>query len=143
MSLAGYARSGQSGNISKSGRARTGDVEKQIVPTPQPRVPSNIPGAGVQGVPPAEADELGAFARRGNVEMQPRIVSAQTGLATHGPAVMSSLARMGGQVKLAPGQFGAWAHPRDPVDVYGKPSDQVTSDPNRPGSLPPPAAPVY
>lgn len=105
--------------------ARSGNVDKMVTPpSGQPSVPSNIPGAGPQGVPPAEADELGAFARRGNADMIPTVVSAQTGLATHGPAVRASLARMGGQVRLAPGQFGAWAHPQDPSP---KSSDQAAS----------------
>ena len=103
-SLAAHARSG---NV---------DLSKMIVkPESQGNVPSNIPGAGPQGVPPAEADEMGAFARRGNADMIPTVVNAQTGLATHGPAVVSAVARMGGQVRLAPGQFRAWAHPRENV----------------------------
>lgn len=99
---------------SLAAHARTGNVDKMVTPpSPQPSVPSNIPGAGSQGVPPAEADQMGAFARRGNADMIPTVVNAQTGLATHGPAVVSSVARMGGQVRLAPGQFRAWAHPKD------------------------------
>lgn len=140
--LGNYARSGQ-GKISKASRAREGDIQKQFTPTGQPRVSSDIPGAGPQGVPPAEADEMAAFARRGNVELIPTVVSVQTGLASHGPALASSLARMGGQVRLAPGQFRAWAQPRDPSETYGKVSEQVTSQPGKPGSLPPPAPPVY
>lgn len=112
MGLANHARGGQ-GNISKAQRARTGDVNKQFATTKQPSVPSNIPGAGPQGVPPADTADLGAFARQGNVNLIPTVVAAQTGTATHGPAIVSSLARMGGQVKLAPGQFRAWAHPTD------------------------------
>lgn len=115
--------------------ARSGNVvvDKMVVaPSGQPSVSSNIPGAGPQGVPPAEADEMGAFARRGNAEMIPTVVSAQTGLATHGPKVVSSVARMGGQVRLAPGQFGAWANPKDAA-----PATQTQY-----GS-PPPAPPVY
>ena len=106
--------------------ARSGNVVDKMVtpPTGQPSLPSNIPGAGPQGVPPAEADELSAFARRGNADMIPTVVNAQTGLATHGPAVRASLARMGGQVRLAPGQIGAWAHPQDPSP---KSSDQAAS----------------
>lgn len=140
--LAKHARSGQ-GQISKALHAREGTISKQFEPEKQPRVPSNIPGAGPQGVPPATVDQMGAFARSGNVALIPTIVNAQTGLATHGPALASSLARMGGQVRLAPGQFRAWAHPQDPSDTYGKVSDQVTSQKGKPGSLPPPASPVY
>ena len=126
--------------MSKSQRAREGDVNKQFTPTGQPRVPSNIPGSGPQGVPPAERDQMAAFARTGNADMIPKVVAAQTGEATHGPALAASLARMGGQVRLAPGQFRAWAHPQDPAPTA---SDQVTSNPKKPGSLPPPAPPVY
>jgi hypothetical protein len=105
--------------------ARSGNVDKMVMPpTGQPSVPSNIPGAGPQGVPPAEADEMGAFARRGNADLIPTVVNAQTGLASHGPKVAASVARMGGQVRLAPGQFGAWANPQDPSP---KSSDQAAS----------------
>jgi hypothetical protein len=141
--LGNHARSGQGGKVSKSTYAREGNIHKQFTTTGQPRVSSDIPGSGPQGVPPAEADEMAAFARRGNVEMIPSVVSAQTGLSSHGPALVSSLARMGGQVKLAPGQFRAWAHPVDPVSTYGQVSEQVSSQPGKPGSLPPPAPPVY
>lgn len=104
-------------------RARTGDISKMVVkPAPQPSVASNIPGAGPQGVPPAEADGMGAFARNGNANMIPTAVAAQTGLATLGPKVVGSVARMGGQVKLAPGQIRAWAHPTDMTPTA---SDQV------------------
>ncbi len=116
-------------------RARHGDVsvDKMVVkPTAQPSVPSNIPGAGPQGVPPAEADQMGAFARRGNADMTQTAVNAQTGLATIGPKVASSVARMGGQVRLAPGQIRAWAHPADPAPQA---SSQVAPVP--------PAPPVY
>jgi len=139
MSLGNHARSG-GGKVSKAQRAREGDVQKQYTPTGQPKVPSNIPGSGPQGVPPASRDKMGEFARTGNVQLIPRVVAAQTGLGTQGPKVVSSLARMGGQVRLAPGQFGVWAHPQDPTP---KASDQVTSDSKKPGSLPPPAPPVY
>jgi hypothetical protein len=112
--LAKHARSGQ-GKVSKASRAREGDITKAVTeldkPSLQPKVPSNIPGSGVQGVP-----------------------NAQTGLASQGPAIASSVARMGGQVRLAPGQFRAWAHPRDAKQL-AKPSDQTKS--------PPPAKPVY
>jgi hypothetical protein len=139
MNLGSHARSG-GGKVSKAQRAREGDVQKQVDPTKQPRVASDIPGAGPQGVPPASRDKMGQFARTGNAQLIPRVVAAQTGLASAGPKVVSSLARMGGQVQLAPGQFGAWANPKDPSP---KASDQVTSDPKKPGSLPPPAPPVY
>lgn len=132
--LAKHARSGQ-GKISKASRAREGDITKQLdAVSPQPKVPSNIPGSGVQGVPPASADKMGEFARTGNATMIPKIVNAQTGLASQGPAIASSVARMGGQVRLAPGQFRAWAHPRDAKQL-AKPSDQTKS--------PPSAKPVY
>jgi hypothetical protein len=67
------------------------------------------------GVPPAEADQMGTFARSGNAAMIPTVVAAQTGLTQFGPAVVSSVARTGGQVRLAPGQFKAWANPQDPT----------------------------
>jgi len=140
MSLGNHARSG-GGKVSKAQRAREGDVQKQLPATEsQPRVPSNIPGSGPQGVPPASRDKMALFARTGNAQLIPRAVAAQTGLGTQGPKIVSSLARMGGQVNLAPGQFGVWAHPQDPTP---KASDQVTSDSKKPGSLPPPAPPVY
>jgi len=134
---------------SLAAHARSGIVLKQVSPKldmkpDQPRVASDIPGAGPQGVPPAEADELAAFARRGNLDMKPQAVSAQTGLSSHGPAVRASLARMGGQVRLAPGQFGVWAHPMDPTEKpLRSPSSQVSRNPDKPGSMPEPATPVY
>jgi len=112
---ASFARSG-GGNVSKSDRARSGDVQKMVVtPVGQPAVPSNIPGAAAQGVPPAEADQMGVFARSGNAALIPTVVAAQTGLTQYGPAVVGSIARTGGQVRLAPGQFRAWANPKDPT----------------------------
>lgn len=148
---AGETTPGESPTPEKSlaARARGGVVLKQVAPKvdmapDQPRVSSDIPGAGPQGVPPAEADELGAFARRGNQDMKPKIVSIQTGLSSHGPAVRASLARMGGQVRLAPGQFGAWAHPMDPTErPLRTVSTQVSRSADKPGSLPEPAPPVY
>lgn len=112
MGRASFARSG-AGKISKSVYARSGNISKQVTPSTQPSVPSNIPGAGPQGVPPAESDKMGEFARIGNDALRPTVVSAQTGLAAYGPAVAASVARTGGQVRLAPGQFGAWANPKD------------------------------
>ena len=114
MSKAGFARSG-SGAVSKAARARGGDIRKQYSPTPQPAVPSNIPGAGPAGVPPAVQDRMGEFARSGNPEMRPTVTAAQMGLVQYGPAAVSSIARTGGQVRLAPGQFRAWANPKDPT----------------------------
>ena len=112
---ASFARSG-GGNVSKSDRARSGDVQKMVVtPVPQPAVPSNIPGAAAQGVPPAEADQMSVFARSGNAALIPTVVAAQMGLTQYGPVVVSSVARSGGQVRLAPGQFRAWANPKDPT----------------------------
>ena len=135
--LAKHARSGQ-GNISKASRAREGDIAKALTeldkPSPQPKVPSNIPGSGVQGVPPASADKMGEFARTGNVNLIPKVVSAQTGLSSHGPKIASSVARMGGQVNLSPGQIGVWANPKDAKNL-AQASDQTKS--------PPPAKPVY
>lgn len=98
---------------SLAAHARAGVAKDLPKPSPQPAQASNIPGAGPQGVPPAEADQMGAFARRGNADMIPTAVAAQTGEATLGPAMAGSVARMGGQVRLAPGQIRAWAHPTD------------------------------
>jgi hypothetical protein len=129
MGKSSFARSG-SGSVSKSVHARTGMINKSAVggevfgTSAQPSVPSNIPGAGNQGVPPASADHLGEFSRKGNSEMQPTIVSAALGQATYGPKVVGSVAREGGQIKLAPGQFRAWSHPIDPTP---KASTQVLS----------------
>jgi hypothetical protein len=96
--------------------ARSGNViAKQFETVKQPSVASNIPGSGPQGVPPADADEMGAFARQGNANAIPKVVAAQVGEGTVGPAVASSLARMGGQVGLSPGQIGVWAHPKEGV----------------------------
>jgi hypothetical protein len=124
--------------------ARSGNVVLKVAPMNQPRVASNIPGSDSQGVPAATRDEMGAFARRGNLDNKPKVVAAQTGLGTQGPAVASSLARMGGQIGLAPGQFGVWAHPTDPTTAPARSeSSQVTSQAGKPGSLPKPAKPVY
>lgn len=129
---------------SLASHARGGIVLKQVAPDKQPGVSSNIPGSATQGVPDATQDEMGALARRGNVDLTPQVVGAQTGLGTHGPAVRSSLARMGGQVGLAPGQFGVWAHPKDPTSApLRSESRQVTSKPGKPGSFADPAKPVY
>lgn len=123
--------------------ARTGMVLK-VAPMNQPRVASNIPSSDTQGVPDATRDQMGSFARRGNLDAKPKVVAAQTGLGTQGPAVRSSLARMGGQIGLAPGQFGVWAHPLDPTSAPARSeSSQVTSQAGKPGSFPPPAKPVY
>jgi len=110
MSKAGFARSG-GGSISKASVAR-GTINKMITKPESPEsVPSNIPGSAAQGVPPAEADKMGDFARSGNAAMTNTIIAAQRGQTSYGPAVSGSVARTGGQVALAPSQFGAWAHP--------------------------------
>lgn len=108
MSKASHARSG-SGGISKAHVAR-GTVQKMVTkPAVQPSVPSNIPGSGPAGVPPAEADKMGELARQGNNAMASTVIAAQRGQTAYGPPVASSVARSGGQVGVAPGQFGAWA----------------------------------
>ena len=128
---------------SMGGYARSGMIFK-VAPLNQARVASNIPGSDAQGVPAATRDHMGDFARRGNLDAQPKVVAAQTGLGTQGPAVASSLARMGGQIGLAPGQFGVWAHPQDPTTAPARSeSKQVTSQAGKPGSFPKPAKPVY
>ena len=110
MGKASLARSG-GGNISKAAQAR-GEVSKMVVkPGDQPSVPSNIPGAGPAGVPPAEADKMGEFARQGNYGLISTVIAADRGQTAYGPPVASSVARSGGQIGVAPGQFGAWARP--------------------------------
>jgi hypothetical protein len=110
MGKASLARSG-GGNVSKAAEAR-GEVNKMVVkPEGQPSVPSNIPGAGPAGVPPAEADKMGEFARQGNYSLVNTEVAAQRGQTAYGPPVASSVARSGGQIGVAPGQFGVWARP--------------------------------
>ena len=110
MGKASMARSG-SGNVSKAAHAR-GEVNKMVTkPEGQPAVPSNIPGSASQGVPPAEADKMGDFARQGNYGLIRTEIAAQRGQTAYGPPVASSVARSGGQIGVAPGQFGAWARP--------------------------------
>jgi len=110
MGNATLARSG-SGKVCKAAHAR-GEINKMVVkPEQQPAVPSNIPGAASQGVPPAEADRMGEFSRQGNYSMIRTVIAAQTGQTAYGPPVVSSIARSGGQVRVAPGQFGVWARP--------------------------------
>lgn len=110
MSKAGFARSG-GGNVSKAAHAR-GEINKMVTkPEGQPSVPSNIPGSGPAGVPPAEADKMGQFAREGNYGLIRTEVAAQRGQTAYGPPVASSVARSGGQIGVAPGQFGVWARP--------------------------------
>jgi hypothetical protein len=110
MSKASLARSGM-GRVSKSNVAR-GTVEKMLAkPAKQPSVPSNIPGAGPAGVPPAERDHMGDFSRKGNAQLIPTVISVMRGQEAYGPPVASSVARTGGQVRVSPGQFGAWARP--------------------------------
>jgi len=106
MAKGSYARSG-GGRVSKSSRARSGDVNKAV-----PAVLPDAASSG-QGVPSA-MQGMGSFARGGNENMIPTAVAVQTGLASIGPERAASVARSGGQVRLAPGQVRAWAHPRDP-----------------------------
>lgn len=111
MSGASLARGG-TGKVSKGALARAGTIRKMVTePSDQPSVPSNIPGAGPQGVPPVEAGDEAAFTREGNVEMRQTAVEVARGMTQYGPAVASSVARTGGQVNLSPGQIGAWANP--------------------------------
>jgi len=110
MSKASLARSG-GGKVSKAAQAR-GEVTKMVVkPEGQPAVPSNIPGSGPAGVPPAEADKMGEFARQGNYSLVNTAIAAERGQTAYGPPVAGSVARSGGQIGVAPGQFGAWARP--------------------------------
>jgi hypothetical protein len=111
MSRASYARSGVGSSVSKAAVAR-GTIEKMIVkPAAQPSVSSNIPGAGPQGVPPADKADMGTMSREGKNIASQTVVAAQRGQIAYGPPVAGSVARMGGQVRVAPGQFGVWAHP--------------------------------
>ena len=141
MNLGGYARSGQGGKISKSDRARTGDIitkdgnKDAAFPAPekQPSVPSNIPGAAAQGVPLGDKANLGEFARKGNGDCESKVVSMQMGMTESGPKWAASVARMGGQVQLAPGQLGAWGQSES-----GEPkkSDQVSGEAQKPSVKP-------
>jgi hypothetical protein len=111
MSRASYARSGVGSNISKAAVAR-GTIEKMIVkPAAQPSVSSNIPGAASQGVPSADTADMGDMSRAGGNIEPSKVVAAQRGEVAYGPAVVASVARTGGQVRVAPGQFGVWAKP--------------------------------
>jgi hypothetical protein len=110
MSNASHARSG-GGAVSKAHVAR-GTINKMVTkPEGQPAVPSNIPGAASQGVPSAEADKMGDLARGGNNIQARTVIAAERGQTAYGPPVASSVARTGGQIGVAPGQFGAWARP--------------------------------
>jgi len=114
----GKATVARSGRISKAvGRARNGDanITKAVFGVdPQPSVPANgIPAADSQGVPSAETGpSMAAFTREGNQELVPTIIASARGQKTYGPKTVSSVARTGGQVRVAPGQFGAWAQQR-------------------------------
>ena len=111
MGRASYARSGVGANISKAAVAR-GTIEKMVVkPASQPSVSSNIPGSGPQGVPSADKADMGELSRSGKNIDPKTVVAAQRGQIAYGPAVVSSVARTGGQVRVAPGQFGVWARP--------------------------------
>ena len=155
------------GNISKARKARGGSVEKGAPfegaappfgsddegdDTTTPDEPVTKSSAAVLrarggdldvekagGVPDAiGGPSMGAFARGGNAGQQKTAVSVQTGLGSIGPSVAAAVARGGGQVQLAPGQVGVWAHPKDPTSApLRKPSTQY-GDGN-----PPPAKPVY
>lgn len=116
MAKANVARSGSGSTVSKSLHARSGDIAKMVVtPDKQPGASSNIPGSDSRGVPPAEADKMGAFARTGNEDLVSTIVAMQRGMTSFGPATAAAVARQGGQVSLSPGQVNAWANPRPGV----------------------------
>lgn len=116
-----YARTGQ-GFVSKSQRARSGDISKAM--------PKILPDAG-KGGPGVKSplEGMGKFARGGNEDMIPTAVAIQTGLGSLGPSEVGPISRTGGQVRLAPGQIRAWAHPKDPAP---KASTQVTTSPMEP-----------
>ena len=117
MGKAAFARGSKRGSVvSKSLYARTGNVSKggEVFGTSsQPSVPSNIPNSDSQGVPDASRDQMAALARSGNEAMMSTVVSTTLGEAAYGPKVASSVARTGGQVRLAPNQARNWAAPRD------------------------------
>lgn len=117
MGNASYARAGVGSNVSKAAVAR-GTIEKMVVkPASQPSVSSNIPGAGPAGVPPADKADMGDMAREGKNIDQKTVVAAQRGQIAYGPKVVASVARTGGQVRVAPGQFGVWAQPMDSLSA--------------------------
>jgi len=110
MGKATIARGG-TGAVSKARKAR-GEISKMVTkPADQPPVDSNIPNAGPAGVPPAEADKMADLARQGNNADARKVIAVERGETAYGPKVVSSVARSGGQVGVAPGQFGAWARP--------------------------------
>lgn len=115
MRKASYARSG-GGKVSKSALARNGMINKVIgdplyTPEEQPEVASQgIPEAGPQGVPDAiDGPSMAEFTRDGNEELRNVVVAAARGEQAYGPSIVSSVARTGGQVRVAPSQFGVWA----------------------------------
>jgi len=126
-SKSSYARSGQ-GRVAKSLRARSGDIQKA-------EKHESLPDAGKAGSGVASAMRgMGTFARSGNENMIPTAVAIQTGLASIGPSEVGPVARTGGQVRLAPGQIRAWAHPQDPkpkASTQVNP-DAITASPTRP-----------
>ena len=114
MSKAAHARSGGGKvSIAKAAREGQGTISKMIVePAEQPAVPSNIPGSDSSGVPPASPSDLAAFTRTGaDVGIRRKTVAAMRGQLNYGPDLASSVARTGGQVQVAPGQFGVWSRP--------------------------------
>jgi len=123
-----YARSSQ-GRVSKSTRARSGDIQKADQHDSLPDAGKSGPGV------PSAMSGMGTFARNGNESMIPTAVAIQTGLASLGPVEVGPIARTGGQVRLAPGQIKAWAHPKDSAP---KESTQVNPD----AVVPPPAKPI-
>jgi len=119
MGNASFARSG-GGKVSKAAYARAGTIEKMVVkPAVQPSVSSNIPGATSAGVPPADKADMGDMARQGKNIESTTVVAAQRGQIAYGPPVVSSVARTGGQVRVAPGQFGVWARPMPHISTRG------------------------
>lgn len=124
MGKAAYARKG-GGFVAKSADARAEFADSKASDV---LVDAGKAGSGVR---PATAG-MGKFARSGNEEMRSKAVAVQTGLASIGPTSVGPIARVGGQVRLAPGQIKAWAHPKDPTP---KPTTQYRGT----GSNPPAA----
>lgn len=116
MGKAGFARSGGGTNVSKSQKARSGNITlnkslpgSMVEAKSEGSVSSNIPGSGPQGVPDANGTDEGTLARQGNENMTSTAVQMARGAVSYGPAEANQVARTGGQIGLSPNQIGAWS----------------------------------
>lgn len=116
MGKASVARSGSGMGVSKSSKARGGNVTlskalpaSMVAAKSEGSVTSNIPGAGPQGVPDVTAKDGEHMARAGNADQAELTVQMARGQVTYGPQNSSAVARTGGQVGLSPNQVGAWS----------------------------------